>query len=103
MTTIIRSAAYFLLCECKKHGQVVTALGEKGVHSITKRQARDSLLRFVQEGKIASDEILEARRQIIESQLCRQSSELEQNAVDIINGLHGFYDPDYEVAVLELI
>ena len=95
MKNIIISAAHFLLCSsCERHGQIVTATGEHGAHSVTKRQARKTLFAFVEAGKISPDEIGEAERQLDDSTLPSASDELEAYAIDIVNGLHGFYDPD---------
>lgn len=100
MSAIILSAAHFLICACRHHGQIITGGGDRGEHSVTKRQARRALFAFVESGKVSPDEIPEAERQIDDSPLPSASDELEQHAVDIVNGTHGLYDPDQDVPFL---
>lgn len=94
MSQLVTSAAHFAVCVCRRHGQIISASGERGPHSITKRQARAALFAFVEQEKIAPDEIAEAARQLELSPLFSASDELERFTVDIVNGIHGFYDPD---------
>ena len=65
---LIVSAAHLRLCShCKQHGWVVCADGTLSLEFFTRPDGLEEAARLAKAGKIASDEMLELHRQIIES------------------------------------
>lgn len=73
---IIGSAAHFKLCPCGLHGRLYSADGTATVNLCSKEDALTALDAGVEKGLITKDEVPEARRQIMTSDLPRYKDEI---------------------------
>ncbi len=93
---LIKSAAYFALCECGKHGCVVCADGTESEHFFTISSGMRELTELMLADKVEDDEMKEAKRQIEESGLPRRNTDVEALMEELI-------DKDQVTEMLELL
>lgn len=75
---IIGSAAFFKICACGKHGQIVFAGGETGSEDFcSKESALEAMNLKVKGGRITEHEIPGLRQQIMESSLTRYEQDVK--------------------------